>query len=120
MSSRKVPPRASSRLDLAARLPARSASAAPSPRAAPEATAPETAWSQSTALRSASSRIGVTWLSDMLSADKNSFGVVRLLLAFAVLISHSVFLTTGQGALEPLYRWTNYTLGQHGVQVFFF
>lgn len=115
MSSRKVPPRASSRLDLAARIPARPRTYVPA-----SALAPIIAGSDARQPRTALSRVGVTWLSEMLTADKNSFAVVRLLLAFVVLISHSVFLTTGQGALEPLYRWTNYTLGQHGVQVFFF
>jgi peptidoglycan/LPS O-acetylase OafA/YrhL len=61
----------------------------------------------------------VTWLSDMLTPERNSFGVMRLMLALAVLVSHSVYLTTGRGELEPLYTWTGYTLGQHGVQGFF-
>ncbi len=59
------------------------------------------------------------WLGDMLVPDQNSFGVMRLLMALAVLISHCVFLQTGMNTMEPLYRWTGYTLGQHGVQVFF-
>jgi peptidoglycan/LPS O-acetylase OafA/YrhL len=111
MSSRKVPPLASSRLDLASR------------RASANIAAPVSEVSAA-----ASSRFGMftgrgarlTWLSDMMTADKNSFGVVRLLLALAVLVSHSIYLTTGRGELEPLYRYTNYTLGQHGVQIFFF
>ena len=41
-------------------------------------------------------------------------------MALAVLISHCVFLSTGLSSAEPLYKWTGYTLGQHGVQVFFF
>ena len=67
----------------------------------------------------AQSRFEVTWLSDMLTPDRNSFSVIRLVMALAVLVSHAVFLTTGKVELEPLYRWTGYTLGQHGVQVFF-
>ena len=64
-------------------------------------------------------RFAVTWLGDMLTAERNSLGVIRLGLALAVLISHAVFLATGKAELEPLYRWTGYTLGQHAVQVFF-
>ncbi len=61
----------------------------------------------------------VTWLADMLTPDRNSFGVLRLAMALLVLVSHAVFLTTGKVELEPLTRWTGYSLGQHGVQVFF-
>lgn len=60
------------------------------------------------------------WLSDMLVPERNSFGVLRLAMALAVLVSHAVFLVSGDHTAEPLYRWTGYTLGQHGVQVFFF
>lgn len=69
--------------------------------------------------RSLTSHWRVTWLGDMLTPERNSFGVIRLVMALAVLVSHAVFLTTGRVELEPLYRWTGYTLGQHGVQVFF-
>jgi peptidoglycan/LPS O-acetylase OafA/YrhL len=31
-----------------------------------------------------------------------------------------IYLATGIGEEQPLYKWTNYTLGQHGVQIFFF
>ncbi len=61
----------------------------------------------------------VAWFADMLTPDKNSFGVLRLAMALLVLVSHAVFLTTGKVSMEPLYAWTGYTLGQHGVQVFF-
>ncbi len=60
------------------------------------------------------------WLSDILVPERNSFGVLRLLMALAVLVSHAFFLVSGDNTTEPLYRWTGYTLGQHGVQVFFF
>ena len=55
----------------------------------------------------------------MLEPDRNSFGVLRLAMAIAVLVSHSFYLASGQTEAEPLYAWTGYTLGQHGVQVFF-
>lgn len=64
-------------------------------------------------------RFGAVRLADMLAPEQNSFGVLRLMMALAVLVSHSVFLASGRNELEPLYAWTGYTLGQHGVQVFF-
>lgn len=56
---------------------------------------------------------------DILPADKNSFAVVRLLMALSVLVSHCFYLQAGTVAAEPLRQWTGYTLGQHAVQVFF-
>jgi peptidoglycan/LPS O-acetylase OafA/YrhL len=64
-------------------------------------------------------RSSMLTLEDMLAPERNSFGVVRLVLALAVLISHAVWLTTGRHEMEPVFGWTGYTLGQHGVQVFF-
>lgn len=64
-------------------------------------------------------RASLLTLEDMLVPERNSFGVVRLILALAVLISHAVWLTTGRHELEPVFGWTAYTLGQHAVQVFF-
>jgi peptidoglycan/LPS O-acetylase OafA/YrhL len=58
-------------------------------------------------------------LSNSLEPDQNSFGVVRLALAFMVLVSHAYFLKIGTTAAEPLITWTGYTLGQHAVQDFF-
>jgi peptidoglycan/LPS O-acetylase OafA/YrhL len=58
-------------------------------------------------------------LSASLEPDRNSFGVVRLLLAFMVLVSHAFYLKTGTVMAEPLRDWTGYTLGQHAVQGFF-
>lgn len=59
-------------------------------------------------------------LADILTADQNSFGVIRFLLAAAVLVSHAFYLYFGRVSSEPLYGVTGYTLGQHAVQVFFF
>ena len=58
-------------------------------------------------------------LSNMLGATDNSFGVLRLAMALAVLVSHCFYLKYGTMSAEPLIQWTGYTLGQHGVQVFF-
>lgn len=59
-------------------------------------------------------------LADVLLPDQNSFGVLRLGMAMAVLVSHCFYLQSGKMSSEPLIQWTGYTLGQHGVQVFFF
>ena len=59
-------------------------------------------------------------LADILEPQNNSFGVLRLAMAGAVLVSHSYFFVTGETSAEPLYRWTGHTLGEHAVQVFFF
>ncbi len=58
-------------------------------------------------------------LSEILTPEANSFGVLRLALALAVLISHTVFLHTGHHAAEPLVGLTGYSLGQYAVQGFF-
>ena len=59
-------------------------------------------------------------LAGMLAPETNSFGVIRLMMAVAVLMSHSYWFTSGQGGSEPLYSWTGHSLGEHAVQVFFF
>ncbi len=64
--------------------------------------------------------VPIRTLDDMLDPERNSFGVVRLAMALAVVVSHSFYLATGADKVsEPLYATTGYTLGQHAVQVFF-
>jgi peptidoglycan/LPS O-acetylase OafA/YrhL len=58
-------------------------------------------------------------LADILAPDQNSFSVLRLMLALAVLVSHAVFLMTGAHEAEPLVSLTGYSLGQYAVQGFF-
>jgi peptidoglycan/LPS O-acetylase OafA/YrhL len=58
-------------------------------------------------------------LSDVLDSERNSFNLVRLVAALAVLISHSFSLQTGLGSSEPLAASTPFTLGQHAVNAFF-
>ncbi len=60
------------------------------------------------------------YLSSFLAAESNSFGVVRLAMALAVLVSHSYLLARGTSAAEPLHSLTGHSLGEHAVQVFFF
>lgn len=59
-------------------------------------------------------------LSDILPVDRNSFGVIRLMMATAVLFSHSYWFTTGSKTADPLVRLTGHSIGEHAVQVFFF
>ena len=59
-------------------------------------------------------------LADILTPENNSFGVIRLAMALAVLVSHSYYFVSGDAAREPLVRWTGHSLGEHAVQVFFF
>ncbi|MEQ1648662.1 MAG: acyltransferase [Hyphomicrobiaceae bacterium] len=73
-------------------------------------------WRQQTELKTAH----LPTLGAMLAPEQNSFGVLRVAMALAVLVSHCFYLWYGTSTAEPLYKWTGYTLGQHGVQVFFF
>ena len=59
-------------------------------------------------------------LADILPPDRNNFAAIRLAMALSVLVSHSYWLATGRSALEPLHAWTQHSLGEHAVQVFFF
>lgn len=59
-------------------------------------------------------------LGDILEPDRNSFGVIRLAMAIAVLVSHSFWFTTGSKIADPLVRFTGHSIGEHAVQVFFF
>ena len=58
-------------------------------------------------------------LADIMEPERNSFGVLRLMLALAVIVSHAVFLARGNHAAEPLFGLTGYSLGQYAVQAFF-
>ena len=58
-------------------------------------------------------------LAAILAPDANSFGVIRLAMAVAVLFSHSFWFVTGSSANEPLTAITGFSLGEHAVQVFF-
>jgi peptidoglycan/LPS O-acetylase OafA/YrhL len=60
------------------------------------------------------------FLGSYLAAESNSFGVVRIAMALAVLVSHSYLLARGTSSAEPLHSLTGHSLGEHAVQVFFF
>lgn len=59
-------------------------------------------------------------LADILDPARNNFGTVRLILALAVVVSHSFYMATGIALTsEPIHAITGYSLGQHAVQLFF-
>ena len=59
------------------------------------------------------------YLGDIMQPDANSFGVLRLVMAMLVLISHAYLYTAGSSSAEPLTAWTGQSLGEHAVQGFF-
>lgn len=63
--------------------------------------------------------LGGERLSSILPPDRNSFGVIRLLAALAVLLSHNYAVHSGNFNLEPVQAWTGFSLGKHAVHVFF-
>jgi peptidoglycan/LPS O-acetylase OafA/YrhL len=62
---------------------------------------------------------GGTYLADMLAPDRNSFAIIRMAMALAVLVSHSYWFAFGSIGSQPLVKWTGHSLGEHAVQVFF-
>lgn len=62
---------------------------------------------------------GAPRLGEIMSPPDNSFGVLRLVMASAVLVSHSYLYSAGHSHHEPLFKYTCHSLGEHAVQVFF-
>jgi peptidoglycan/LPS O-acetylase OafA/YrhL len=58
-------------------------------------------------------------IQDHLQPGRNSLNLVRLIAAFAVIVSHSYPILAGDDALEPLDTWLAFNLGQQAVGVFF-
>ena len=58
-------------------------------------------------------------IADIATAGNNSFGLVRLIAAMAVVVSHAFVITGGAATLQPLVALTGYPLGAHAVHVFF-
>lgn len=54
-----------------------------------------------------------------LAEGRNCFGLARLLLALAVVVSHAGSVPTGRHTDEPLAVLTGFTLGEHAVNGFF-
>lgn len=58
-------------------------------------------------------------IADVAHLKRNSFGLIRLLAALAVVFSHSYLITGGIDTPEPLEGLTGFPLGAHAVHVFF-
>ena len=58
-------------------------------------------------------------LADILAPDANNFGLLRLLAALAVVVSHSIHLAGAPESAEPLAAATGFSLGEHAVHMFF-
>ncbi len=61
----------------------------------------------------------MTTIAEAIKRPYDSFTLVRLVLALAVVVSHAFSVGTGRHTEEPLYALTGYTLGEHGVNGFF-
>ncbi len=57
-------------------------------------------------------------LSDLISTNKNSFSLLRLVAALLVMLSHSI-LFVDENFLRFVRTWSNYEIGQHAVNAFF-
>ncbi|MBO9423024.1 acyltransferase [Labrenzia sp. R4_2] len=58
-------------------------------------------------------------LDSLIQREDNSFGVVRLAAATAVIVSHAFILTRRSELADPLATMTSFSLGGHAVNVFF-
>ena len=58
-------------------------------------------------------------VADGLAGPHNNFGLLRLVLALAVVVSHASSVVDGRVEDEPLFGSTGFTLGEHAVNGFF-
>lgn len=58
-------------------------------------------------------------LSNLLPRSENSFGLLRLVCALAVVVSHAMVLASGDRAADPFLAWTGFKIADHAVNVFF-
>lgn len=58
-------------------------------------------------------------LAQAMTTARDNFGWLRLVLAFAVVVSHAFSVKSGLVEDEPLKRLTGFTLGEHAVNGFF-
>src|SRR5690349_121180 len=58
-------------------------------------------------------------VAEALANPHNNFGLLRLIMAVAVVVSHAFSVTDGRVEQEPWFRTTGFTLGEHAVNGFF-
>ncbi len=58
-------------------------------------------------------------VAEALANPHNNFGLLRLVMALAVVISHAFSVTDGRVEQEPWFQTTGFTLGEHAVNGFF-
>lgn len=63
--------------------------------------------------------MAATSIDDILDPKRNNFTILRLFAALAVVISHAVFLKSGNKTDEIFSGLGAYNLGEHAVNVFF-
>lgn len=62
---------------------------------------------------------GAPKIADVLANPHNNFGLLRLVMALAVVVSHAFSVTDGRVEQEPWFQTTGFTLGEHAVNGFF-
>ena len=63
--------------------------------------------------------LGRITVAEAMARPHNNFGLLRLVLALAVVLSHAFSVATGRIEDEPWARTTGFTLGEHAVNGFF-
>lgn len=58
-------------------------------------------------------------VAEALANPHNNFGLLRLVMALAVVVSHAFSVTDGRVQQEPWFQSTGFTLGEHAVNGFF-
>ncbi len=58
-------------------------------------------------------------VADALANPHNNFGLLRVVMAVAVVVSHAFSVTDGRVEQEPWFQTTGFTLGEHAVNGFF-
>lgn len=58
-------------------------------------------------------------VADALAHPHNNFGLLRVVMAVAVVVSHAFSVTDGRVEQEPWFHTTGFTLGEHAVNGFF-
>jgi peptidoglycan/LPS O-acetylase OafA/YrhL len=58
-------------------------------------------------------------VAEALANPHNNFGLLRLVMALAVVVSHAFSVTDGRVEQEPWFQTTGFTLGEHAVNGFF-